>query len=286
YATRFEKLANDNAAAVEKLKQEAIDREATVRREVEASLEEKMAEAAQKRQAAEDANVAIRAELQVTREAAETALAREKQEAAAREAAARTETALAAEAKFKDQIEEATRLLETAEATRSSTVRELEDLRSSTASTITSLQAEIATKEATARADAAAEAEASWRSRLEESDKAKQAAEAKAAEIAAARQALLDEQRAALERAKDDAVNAEKAKAFDDKLKLETKLQELTRQLQRKTADELGEGAEVRLLEDLQARFENDKFQHVGKGNAGADIIQEVIHNGKVCGRI
>src|SRR6185312_12238527 len=75
YATRFEKLANDNAAAVEKLKQEAIDREATVRREVEASLEEKMAEAAQKRQAAEDANVAIRAELQVTREAAETALA-------------------------------------------------------------------------------------------------------------------------------------------------------------------------------------------------------------------
>jgi hypothetical protein len=43
---------------------------------------------------------------------------------------------------------------------------------------------------------------------------------------------------------------------------------------------------EVKLLEELKARFEGDNFHHVGKGNPGADIIQEVVHNGKVCGKI
>ena len=43
-------------------------------------------------------------------------------------------------------------------------------------------------------------------------------------------------------------------------------LKDLTRQLEKKTADELGEGAEVKLLEELKARFEGDNFHHVGKG--------------------
>ena len=40
------------------------------------------------------------------------------------------------------------------------------------------------------------------------------------------------------------------------------------------------------MLEKLKARFDGDHFDHIGKGNPGADIIQEVVHNGKVCGKI
>lgn len=282
----LQRVANDNAATVEKLKQDAAEREAAVRRETEAALQEKLAEAARQRQEAEDANAAIRGELQTVREAGDAALARALQDADSRVATARAEAAQATEARLTEQVDEAARLRAAAEETASTKARELEELRASTTTTIESLKTEIVTRETTARADASAQADAAWRTRLEESDQAKQAAEAQAAEVVAGQQARLDEQRTALEKAKDEAVNAEKAKAFDDKLKLETQLKDLTRQLEKKTADELGEGAEVKLLEDLKARFEGDNFHHVGKGNPGADIIQEVVHNGKVCGKI
>ncbi len=282
----LQRVANDNAATVEKLKQDAAEREAAARREAEAALQEKLAEAARQRREVEDANAAMHAELQTVREAGEAALARAMQDADSREATARAEATQATEARFTEQVDEAARLRAAAEETASAKARELEELRASTTTAIESLKTEIVTREIAARADAAAQADASWRTRLAESDQAKQAAEAQAAEIAAGQQARLDEQRTALEKARDEAVNAEKAKAFDDKLKLETQLKDLTRQLEKKTADELGEGAEVKLLEELKARFERDNFHHVGKGNPGADIIQEVVHNGKVCGKI
>jgi hypothetical protein len=282
----LQRVANDNTAAIEKLKKDADEREAAARRETEAALEEKLAEAARQRQEAEDASAATRAELQSVREAGDAALARAKEDSEAREAIARAEATEATEARLRGRMDEAARLRAAAEETVSTKVRELEDLRTSMTTAIESLKTEIVNRETAARADAMAQAEASWRALLEESDKVKEAAEAHAAEIAAGQQARLDELRAALERAKDEAVNAEKAKAFDDKLKLETQLLDLSRQLQKKTADELGEGAEVKLLEELKARFDGDNFDHVGKGNPGADIIQEVVHNGKVCGKI
>src|SRR5262245_26418938 len=67
YAIRIEKLANDNAATVERLKQEAVDREAAARKEAEAALQETLREAARQRQAAEDANAAMLVELQTVR---------------------------------------------------------------------------------------------------------------------------------------------------------------------------------------------------------------------------
>jgi hypothetical protein len=89
-----------------------------------------------------------------------------------------------------------------------------------------------------------------------------------------------------LQREKDAAVLAERTKAFEDQQKLQAKLQDLQRQLEKKSAHELGEGSEIDLYEQLRAAFEGDRIQRVGKGVNGADVIHEVIHNGKVCGKI
>lgn len=96
----------------------------------------------------------------------------------------------------------------------------------------------------------------------------------------------LQEQRDALEKDKDKAVNAEKAKAFTERQKLDDKLQRLQRQLQKKTADELGEGAEVDLFEELKAAFPTDEIKRVKRGESGADIVQTVFEKRRPCGVI
>ena len=75
---------------------------------------------------------------------------------------------------------------------------------------------------------------------------------------------------------------AEKAKV----LKLQSELADMQRKLEGKTANELGEGSEIDLFEQLKATFEGDRIRRVGKGVNGADVIHEVIHNGKLCGKI
>lgn len=96
----------------------------------------------------------------------------------------------------------------------------------------------------------------------------------------------LDRQREAFEKTKTEAVNAERAKVFNDHQKLQTKVGELQRQLQNKTAEELGEGAEVNLLETLKGEFEDDRIKRISKGVAGADIWHDVRHNDRDFGRI
>ena len=81
-------------------------------------------------------------------------------------------------------------------------------------------------------------------------------------------------------------MNAEKAKAFAGRQKMEEKLAAFQRQLQAKTAGELGEGAEIDLYETLRTEFPDDRFTRVKKGIAGADIIHEVLSSGRVAGRI
>jgi hypothetical protein len=98
--------------------------------------------------------------------------------------------------------------------------------------------------------------------------------------------ARLQEQREVLEKHNAAALNAEKAGAFEERQKLESSLQDLQRQLQKKTAEELGEGAEVDLFEELKAEFPGDVITRVTKGTPGADIIHEVFNNGQLCGRI
>lgn len=140
------------------------------------------------------------------------------------------------------------------------------------------------------RAEAMNAAQAAMAEKLAQSEAGKVAADEKLKLLQNTHQAELNtrlqEQRASLEKAQTAAVSTEKANAFKERQKLEGKLQELQRALQKKTAEELGEGAEVDLFEALKAEFEGDRIKRVAKGSAGADIIHEVVHNGAVCGTI
>jgi hypothetical protein len=146
--------------------------------------------------------------------------------------------------------------------------------------TATKTAAEEATKKAEqAAATRIASAEAARKAALDEAAAAKASTEAIVAE-------RLHAQRETLEASKLEAVNGEKAKAFTERQKLEQKLASLQRQLQAKTAGELGEGAEVDLFESLRAEFPDDRFTRVKKGTPGADVLHEVVHNGRVAGRL
>jgi hypothetical protein len=95
-------------------------------------------------------------------------------------------------------------------------------------------------------------------------------------------QESLVRQKEDLQREKESAVLAEKAKV----LKLTSDLADLQRKLEGKSANELGESWEVDLFEQLRAAFEGDRIQRVPKGVNGADVIHEVVHNGRTCGKI
>ena len=89
-----------------------------------------------------------------------------------------------------------------------------------------------------------------------------------------------------MEKANTAAILAIEAKHRDTNQKLIEQLEDTTRQLERKTAEELGEGAELDLFEELKARFEGDLIRRIPKGAAGVDIVHEVRENGLVCGKI
>ena len=102
---------------------------------------------------------------------------------------------------------------------------------------------------------------------------------------AAVAKALVD-QRATLEEANSAAVNKVKSEAFEQNQQLLTKLADAQRQLERKNSNELGEGAEIDLYEALRAEYEDDRIKRVKKGEPGADIRHEVVHNGQTVGSI
>ena len=104
------------------------------------------------------------------------------------------------------------------------------------------------------------------------------AIERRVAEIAE----TLTRQKEDLQRDKEAAILAEKHKV----LKLTSELADLQRKLEGKSAHELGEGSEIDLYEQLRSTFEGDRIQRVPKGVNGADVIHEVVHNGRTCGKI
>ncbi|HEX5234607.1 MAG TPA: DUF2130 domain-containing protein [Silvibacterium sp.] len=66
----------------------------------------------------------------------------------------------------------------------------------------------------------------------------------------------------------------------------QAKLQLVEKQLQKKTANELGDGPEIDLYETLREVFQGDKIVRVRKGQPGPDIIQDIMYKGNSCGRI
>ncbi len=168
----------------------------------------------------------------------------------------------------------------------------------------TAKDAEVAkvTEEAAAaavriRQEATEAAETLTRDRIAEKDKAIAEAQAKSAEAEdklgklSEQQELtlkqqLDSQREILEKAKDEAINAERAKTFDETQKLSSKVTDLQRALEKKTNEELGEGAEVDVFEALKKEFPDDRIDRIPKGTPGGDILHVVMLHGQECGTI
>jgi len=82
------------------------------------------------------------------------------------------------------------------------------------------------------------------------------------------------------------AVQTERTKAYGEKLALEQQLEEMKRKLQRKSAHDIGEPAEVDLHTMLASAFPEDVISRVAKGVRGADVIIDVIYEGNTAGKI
>jgi hypothetical protein len=152
------------------------------------------------------------------------------------------------------------------------------------------LKSKLAADLARAREEVQAAAEQALQAQVQELERAKRSAEQRAEALQAQQAALLEarlkEMRETAEREKLAALQAEQAKAFDEKQKSLAKIAELQRQLESKTAQELGDGPEADLFEILKAEFPEDRISRVEKGAAGADIVHDIYLNGRHCGRI
>lgn len=133
--------------------------------------------------------------------------------------------------------------------------------------------------------------------RLADAEKAKaeaqkqiEAANAKSREIEAQRdktiEARVREVREAMEKHEAEALAAVNS-ANDDKLrKALAEVDSLKRQLEQRRADELGEGAHIKLLDALKAAFPGDNIRRIRPGASGADILLTFMHNGQECGTV
>jgi hypothetical protein len=174
---------------------------------------------------------------------------------------------------------------------------QLDELRKAKEAEVAKLKEDTAAEALRIRKAAIEAAEVLVRDKIADKDKAVADAQAKTAETEGKLSKLLqqheitlnerlDSQREILEKDKIAAVNAERAKNLEKQMKLEEQLQDVQRRLQKKPADEHGEGAELELFELLRAAFPDDRIRRVEKGAMGADIVHDVVENGKVCGKI
>jgi hypothetical protein len=273
--------------------QAAVDQAEQARVAAQVALEAKTQEAATAKTQAEAAQAGLRGELDQAKRDSETALEKMQAEAKENEAKVRAAATQEANAAAVARIEEIMAQKAEAEQVGASLKVLVEETQQANVEALAAAKAEADDREAKAREAAQAEA----LERVSGAEKAKADAESKAAAAEAQLttlqqthqtelEARLQEQRQALEAAKTQAVNAEKAAAFEERQRWSNKVDDLQRQIDKKTAEELGEGAEVDLFEDLKAAFPGDRIVRVGRGNAGADIIHTVVHNGRECGKI
>ena len=167
---------------------------------------------------------------------------------------------------------------------------EVQHARAEGAASLEAVKAQFAVREDVVRREGEARAAAGFATKLKETADAKLAADKKIAELEAGQEAAVAyrvrEAREALEKDKANAIGLAQAKHFEENQKWKKLFEDAQRKLESKTAEELGEGAEVDLFEALKAEFPSDMITRVGRGNAGADVMHEVRHNGAVCGLI
>jgi Uncharacterized protein conserved in bacteria (DUF2130) len=156
-------------------------------------------------------------------------------------------------------------------------------------------QAAAAAREAEAKAKVEA-AEQINKLVLERNQAAARAKEAEAREAGVRKQVteeaereklnVLTNQRQTLETDKKLALLKQQAEFNREREAVQKKMQLLERQLQKKTANELGDGAEIDVYETLREYFRTDSITRVPKGQPGPDIVHEVLYKGDSCGRI
>ena len=290
--------AREQARLAAELQSKAlVDAAEAARVAAQDALQAKTVEAATEKADSDAAKVALQGQLeQVQRESA-TAIEKVKADAAAQEDAIRSEaTRIATEAAASRLAEvEAQKVI--AENAGETLKAELAQARLTSEQALADAQAKAAAREVEVRAEVSAAAEAAAQLQIGVAEQAKADAEARAAAAETTAKSLqeshetqlnerLQEQREALEADKVAAVNAEKSATFEDRQKLANKVEELQRALEKKTAEELGEGAEINLFEALKAEFDGDRIVRVTKGQQGADILHTIIHNGQECGTI
>lgn len=150
-------------------------------------------------------------------------------------------------------------------------------------------EAQLASREATARREATAAANAANADKLAEATQARKVAEQATKDAKATFDATLRER---LEIAGDDAarsqnlaVAAATEKHVKEILSLQVMVQDLTRRLEKKTANELGEAGEVDLHDLLMTEFPADQISRVAKGVNGPDIVHRIFSSGVFTGR-
>jgi hypothetical protein len=216
--------------------------------------------------------------------------ARQKAESAAAERVAaieaeHRETGAAVQAKLKEA--EASRIA--AEKKETTLQLQLERLQKGNEAEVTRLKEHAATEATRIRQKATEAAEIRFRDSLAAQEKVAAEANAKLREVqqrASEMEQNLSSQREIMEKDKEDAVNAEKARAFEENQKLSSKVSDLQRAFDKKTNEELGEGAEINIFEALKSEFKDDKIERIPKGTPGADIRHVVMLHGQNCGTI
>jgi hypothetical protein len=96
----------------------------------------------------------------------------------------------------------------------------------------------------------------------------------------------LRSQREAVEKERDSALLKKQAEFNRERFSWEKKFKSMERQIQKRTANQLGEGAEIDLYETLREVFKDDHTTRVAKGQNGADLHLEVRYKGQRCGLI
>jgi hypothetical protein len=296
-AQKVEVARQEAGAAVEARLKVQVDEAKQAQAAVQTALDAKIQEAETAQAGAAAAHAVLRGELDQAKRDSESMIEQLKHEGAAREIAVRDEATLAANAAATAKIEAAEGEKQAAVAASAASQAALEEARQLGEAALTKLRAEADQRETAARVEATTAAQTAAAEQLTAAEQAKVAAEAKAqaAEAVAAGltqahqaelTARLDEQRLALEGAQTTALNTERSSAFEERQKLSNKVDELQRALEKKSNEELGEGAEIVIFDALKADFPGDKIERIVKGQPGADIRHIVMHNGRECGKI
>ncbi|HKW35446.1 MAG TPA: DUF2130 domain-containing protein [Candidatus Acidoferrum sp.] len=280
-----EKLINDRQAEAEQ-----------ARRGLVAGWEKKLAEAESARKSAEQTEGSLQAEMQLLRDTNAQALEAVKAQAQQRETEVRNEAIRDSESAMAERVQAAETARRQSEEALQAKINEVEASRIAAQENEAALQLQIgkmkedaATEMERVRQIATERAELRLRDTLAAHEKAVGEANARTHEAekhASELQQDLRAQREIMEQAKDEAINAERAKAFEETQKLSNKVNDLQRALERKSNEELGEGAEVKVFEALKKEFKDDRIERIPKGVEGADIRHVVMLNGQKCGTI